>query len=594
MEKEITKRSETEIDISHIPFSRYGAYVSVSREKGERELVIHNVKRRFEEGPMYSVRFGRKGEADFDSTAFPEKIEISNEQGKAILYIRDDQTLVFESFGMDIHLHMLKKNGYGVEEGDGVFRMISVEQRTYATVVVEKGNAFLDGPYERYSTCDALKNKRKNLHVSCQEGHILMALTLSFVEPRYAKLPIVPEAEREAVRKEWETFLAQMPEENSPEEEIREFGRVTWYNLWSSYVRAEDVYHHDTMLMSKKFMSSVWSWDHCFNALAMAGIGKRQALEQFVAPFVLQSEHGLLPDMWNPHAEVVWGVTKPPIHGWCFSKLMDRYDFTDAELREVYGYLEKWTNWWMQYSDTDHDGIPEYPQGCDCWDNGTLFDTGFFVETPDLPAFLVLQMRTLARIGETLRSRGASDADWEENARFWQEGSEHLLKRFYEHSWDGERFIARMSGSHEYEAQPTSLLALMPLVLGDILDEKKREKLVKILKEDFLTEHGLATEMPAGKKYEADGYWRGPIWAPTTYLLVDGLRRGGYPSLAKEIAKRYCHMSCKVAKGNYENFDALTGKGLRAPGYTWSASVYMLLHWEYGGRMRKQMQDDKT
>ena len=41
-------------------------------------------------------------------------------------------------------------------------------------------------------------------------------------------------------------------------------------------------------------------------------------------------------------------------------------------------------------------------------------------------------------------------------------------------------------------------------------------------------------------------------------------------------------MSCKKAKGNYENFDALTGKGLRAPGYTWSASVYMLLHWEFG------------
>ena len=40
-------------------------------------------------------------------------------------------------------------------------------------------------------------------------------------------------------------------------------------------------------------------------------------------------------------------------------------------------------------------------------------------------------------------------------------------------------------------------------------------------------------------------------------------------------------MSRELAKGNYENFDALTGKGLCAPGYTWSASVYMLLHWEF-------------
>ena len=35
------------------------------------------------------------------------------------------------------------------------------------------------------------------------------------------------------------------------------------------------------------------------------------------------------------------------------------------------------------------------------------------------------------------------------------------------------------------------------------------------------------------------------------------------------------------AQGQYENFDALTGVGLRAPGYTWTASVFMLLTWEY-------------
>ena len=36
-----------------------------------------------------------------------------------------------------------------------------------------------------------------------------------------------------------------------------------------------------------------------------------------------------------------------------------------------------------------------------------------------------------------------------------------------------------------------------------------------------------------------------------------------------------------TAGGAYENFDALTGKGWRAPGYTWTASVFLLLMWEY-------------
>ena len=142
--------------------------------------------------------------------------------------------------------------------------------------------------------------------------------------------------------------------------------------------------------------------------------------------------------------------------------------------------------------------------------------------------------------------------------------------------------MAKLSRSHEYEANPTSLLSLMPLVLGELLPAPIREKLVAVLKRDFLTDNGPATEMPASPKYDPDGYWRGPIWAPTTYLLVDGLRRGGYTELAREIAYRYCRMSRERAKGNYENFDALTGVGRRAPGYTWAASVYLMLHREYG------------
>lgn len=574
---------ETRIDITHIPFSRYGAGVSVSRDEGKKELIIHNVKRRFEEGAMFSLTFGKDGTQDFTCMANPEKIQVENESGYAQIYIRDDQTIGIESFGMDLILSQLQSNGYGVEESRRSFRMISVEQRTYTTLAVENGIGYLEGPFEKYSSSNYLINKRKQLHVNCENGHILMAMTLSFVEPKPVMLPILPKEEIGAVRKEWEAFLELLPAEGPVDEETKEFSRITWYNLWSSFIHAEDVYRYDTMLMSKKYMSSVWSWDHCFNALAMAKISRQKALEQFEAPFVLQSEHGLLPDMWNPYNEIVWGVTKPPIHGWCFSKLMDQFDFEVPELKKVFGYLKKWTGWWMEYSDTDHDGIPEYPQGCDSgWDNATLFDSGFFVETPDLPAFLILQMQTLSRIAKELKKKEDNSFQWADEAEYWEKEAKDMLERFYAHSWNGARFVARMSGSHECDENPTCLLALMPLVLGSLLDEEKREKLKKVLEEDYLTENGLATEMPSGKDYESDGYWRGPIWAPTTYLLVDGLRRGGYDSLAEEIAKRYCNMSCRIAKGNYENFDALTGKGLRAPGYTWAASVYMLLHWEYG------------
>jgi glycogen debranching enzyme len=329
------------------------------------------------------------------------------------------------------------------------------------------------------------------------------------------------------------------------------------------------------MLMSKKFMSSVWSWDHCFNALAVARLGAQAALEQFMAPFVLQAPNGALPDMWNPNTETVWGVTKPPIHGWCFGKLMEQFAYPDETLQTVYEHLEKWTNWWFTYRDEDHDGIPGYPQGCDSgWDNSTVFDNGYFISSPDLPAYLAIQMNTLARISKQL-----GDAS---KAEEWKNRSAALVDKMLEHLWKDSHFVAIQSHSHGFHSEPTSLLVHMPVVLGDLLPKEVMDKTVEILEKRFLTEHGFATEAPDSPRYEPDGYWRGPIWAPTTYLLIDGLRSGGYNELAKTVAKRYLHMSDTIAKGNYENFDALTGVGLRAPGYTWSASVYMLLLSEYG------------
>ncbi|MBE6711070.1 MAG: hypothetical protein E7579_08125 [Ruminococcaceae bacterium] len=569
------------IDITHIPFSRYGAYVSVTRDEGKngspaaKELVIQSVRRRFEESPTYSLTFGGTFEEpdDFTCTADPDVLTVENENGYARIYIRDDDTVVIDSRGLDLRLKQLHW-GYGSEMGNRTFRMISGTRCLINTFAVPCGHAVLDGPYDNLH-----RNHKTRMTVTCEDGRILMAIAVKSVEPKEIALPICPEEEIAAIRAEWEEFLAKMPAECTDDPEVEEFARVTWYNLWSCFVRAEGCYTSDTMLMAKKMMTSTWSWDHCFNALAMANIAdetmaKQVAMNQFLAPFVLQTELGVLPDMWNPDLETRWGTTKPPIHGWCFSKLMDRFDFTREELETIYIYLKKWTGWWMDHSDTDGDGIPDYPQGCDSgWDNSTLFDIGYFLESPDLPAFLILQMRTLARISAKLGNA--------ENEAYWIAQSDALMTRFLEHSWNGERFVAKLSHTHECEDHPTSLLSLMPLVLGDLLPADIREPLTAILERDYLTENGPATEMPAGEKYDSDGYWRGPIWAPTTYLLVDGLRRGGRDDLAKTIAERYCNMSCRKAKGNYENFDALTGLGRRAPGYTWAASVYMMLHWEY-------------
>lgn len=572
------------IDIKKTPFSRYGAYISVTAEEGEEYLTVHNVRRRFGEDRAYKLRFydGKKT-AGCRITAQPECIIADIGEKSAVIYIRDDHTLVIDSQGLDVEFLQISNDGYACEESQQEFKMISASQKIYTYFYVQTGSGRLQDLDEKENESEnSAENRNQKLTITCREKRIIVALRMSIWEPVSMELPIKPDQEIEKIKKEWSDFSKVISEtdENS-------FEKMTWYNLWSSFVRAEDVYHYDVMLMSKKHMCSVWSWDHCFNALAMVKFSKKIALEQFLAPFVLQGETGILPDLWNPNYELGWGITKPPIHGWCFSKLMDIYDFSKQELLRIYEYLEKWTDYWLLYRDSDHDGIPEYPQGCDCgWDNATVFDDGYFRETPDLPAFLILQMRTLQRIAVNLAKMTEPENEdqqiWEERADFWEKKSGIMMKKMYEHCWNGEEFVSKQSHTHKFNKNSGCLLNLMPLVLGNLLEEDKKDKLVKKLKKEFLTEYGLATESPFSSKYESDGYWRGPIWAPTTYLIADGLRRAGEVELAREIAMKFCSMVKNKAHGNYENFDALTGRGLRAPGYTWTASVYMLLYWEFG------------
>lgn len=559
------------VDISKTPFSKYGSYLSVTYTEGRNYLTIHNVRRRFAEGEAYKLHFTKKGEIlNFGLSVFPHVINVKSSGGNAKIFMQGDKGLMIECEGMDIHLEQISPKGYGVQETDNRFKMISVSHRIYTAIEVINGEGVLKSPLQK-GPGNSLRDHRQNLMVTSNTGKSLLYFEMSIVEQKPSQKLSYNIEGLEIVKKEWEEFYSKMP---AVPDEWRDISSITWFNLWSCYVKADDVYKYDAMLMSKKYMSSVWSWDHCFNALVMARIDLNKAIEQFLLPFELQSESGALPDMWNPNSEIVWGVTKPPIHGWCFNILMDNYEIENKILSKVYAHLEKWTKWWMEYRDSDGDGVPEYPQGCDSgWDNSTLFDIGFFLESPDLSAYLVLQMKTLVKIADKLGNT--------QLAGYWSDESDCLLAKLYKHSWDGEKFVAKLSRTHEYNDNPTSLLALMPIVLGTYLDKDIFNKLVVILKKNFLTENGPATESIYSPLYESDGYWRGPIWAPSTYLLVDGLRRGGEVDLAKRIAHDFCNMIRSKANGNFENFDALSGKGLRAPGYTWTASINILFIWEY-------------
>ncbi|GAA5180495.1 trehalase family glycosidase [Rugosimonospora acidiphila] len=373
-----------------------------------------------------------------------------------------------------------------------------------------------------------------------------------------------------AARDQFDTFLEAVAGWRSPQTPAADLAA---YVLWSATVSPAGMLGRTAVLMSKHWMDKVWSWDHCFNAIALAAGAPRLAWDQFLLPFDHQDSAGGLPDS-VAHSEVLYNFVKPPIHGWALRRIRSHTarDLGRDALLALYQQLRHWTNFWLTTRRAPGHDLPHYHHGNDSgWDNATTFDPAHVIESVDLAAFLILQLHELASLATELGDPTAAH-DWTATAR--------QLTRAVLAAWNGDAF--HTTAAHTGQTWTSgSLLNLMPIVLADLLPAEIRTVMVERIGR-HLTEYGLATELPDSPDYEADGYWRGPIWAPSTVLIEDGLRRAGHVDLADEISRRFRGL-CENS-GFAENFDAKTGAGLRDRAYTWTASSYLILAAAYEHR----------
>jgi len=353
--------------------------------------------------------------------------------------------------------------------------------------------------------------------------------------------------------------------------EYAQAAELAAYVNWASVVSPRGLLKRPAMLMSKNWMTNVWSWDHCFNAMALSYGAPDLAWDQMMVIFDQQQPNGQLPDSIND-ADVVLNFVKPPVHGWTLRHMLTASPHIgEPHLAELYPKLARWTDWWFTYRNPDGDGLPQYHHGNDSgWDNGTVFDAGFPVKGADLAAFLVLQMDVLAEVAARLGKPAEAEA--------WQRRADGLLERMLARLWRGDRFVSPRAGDWVIAERSDSVFNCLSLVLGQRLPLPVRRQLVMNLQR-YLTPYGPATEHIRSPLYEDDGYWRGPIWAPSTLLLVDGLRACGETALAAGVARRFCDLAKQ--SGFAENYNARTGEPLRDRAYTWTSSVFLILAHEY-------------
>ena len=564
------------LNLMEVPFSTRGSYLAVSYLEGkfQGKEVETGLYLRTVHGSAKSSFLARitpvheKKALQYTYEAKPQNIRIHTEYGEAGIAFADDKTMVFNG-DVDLELDFMSEGTMFTfaqpwKSGDRDFYLVNCFNGNSRYMLrAGEGTITLD---QKWSVSTA-EYCRLLLGAGTGEKYTV-TLEENFEDWMDRGLDYDYEEVVNNSLHQFMEFYRSMP---TVPAEYEEAALVAAYVDWASIVSPCGVLQRESMFMSKNWMCNVWSWDHCFNAMALAYNNPKEAWDQFMVMFDFQKESGNIPDSVND-AVVINNYCKPPIHGWTLKKLMKIMDLSKEQLLEAYEKLSRWTNWWLNCRDENGDGLCEYTHGNDSgWDNATAFSQLPPVTLPDLNAFLVLQMDVLADVAEKLGYM--SDVD------MWKTRSDRMMQRMLDVLFRDDR-PAALAGFDMKQVETDSLILYLPIILGDKLPEKIRRNMTESIKsEKFNTKYGLATESIKSSAYEADGYWRGPIWAPSTMIILDGMRECGENEFVQEITHKFCRMVQK--SGCAENFDALTGCGLRDRAYTWTASVMLVMAHEY-------------
>jgi glycogen debranching enzyme len=562
-----TYTGNTHFDLRKVPFSRFGSYIAFSHLAGSKTLAeglyVRTMHGRASPREVFRVVLLQASKpVPFREVATPTLLRLDTRDGYVEICLAEPKLLLLRGRGVGLRLAGTAGaygNAFQIEKSR--WEVNSSEQDIKWMLTSREGELAVDAPWNglnaEHILVDFLPDHKTGKFEAAMEE-----FEGSWHARRYEQ---GFDAGHATLKHDYQQWLGKMP---SVPREFLAAAELAAYVNWSAVVAPEGHLTRPAMFMSKNWMTNVWSWDNCFNAMALTEKDPQLAWDQYMLLIDNQNADGAFPDSTNDRARV-WAFSKPPIHGWVLRWMLEHSKSADPQqLTQVYGPLSRWTNWYFKFRDDDGDGVPQYDHGNDSgWDNSTVFRVGPPVEAPDLSAYLVMQMDVLADLADLLGKKGESGE--------WKRRADELLEKMLRLTWKGDHFVAVHSGDHK-TMESESLMLYLPIILGGRLPEPVRAKLVEGLKAPgrFITEHGLATESPRSPFFQRDGYWLGPIWAPSTMIITEGLAAVGEKSLAREIRRNFCEMVAQ--NGMAENFDAITGAGLRDPAYTWTSSVFLI------------------
>lgn len=568
--------------IDEMPFSRYGSYLVVDlvKEDKRQQLYLRDIRGGdLQSGCQFLIEVYREGkrvplsQLDCHRTATLLELSLKKEPESRIGFcMPTPETVMIRGQGLQLKLtyaHKRYDNIYPLQ--DGSYEITSYSKEIKYRLRAEAQCLKVHAPWLKIGSTEI---------VLTSQGDFLWTLSSYKVVENPAQY-LAPTFEEGLGRvqedfSQWvnsffksENLISNKPFKKRQETCIDQVIQI----LWMNFVAPEGRLKRSAMYMNKHFMTNIWSWDNYFGALALTKAQPDLAWDQLMFFADHQDVSGAYPDYVNDQY-ASFSCLKPPIAYWAYaqmSRLNPQLTGDPLRMEEFYQTTKKNTGFWLTHRMTTL-GLPAYFHGNDSgWDNGTFFNSGVPVVTPDLTAFLIYQCDGLAKLAEELGHL--------EEAKDWRKEGDKLMEPLIHLLWreDLKRFSAIHVPSNGYITEGDTLQAYLPLLIAYRLPKDIVATMILGLKDPkrFFSEFGLATESKKSKFYAHNGYWRGPIWAPTTYLMIAGLHEAGEIDFAEELRKKWLALVEK--SGFFENFDPVSAEGLVDPSFAWTASVYLRL-----------------
>ncbi len=375
---------------------------------------------------------------------------------------------------------------------------------------------------------------------------------------------------------------------NNPKYERLYAHAITGMN--SLFIRGEGGYTDDTRIpyTGKEGIGIAFFWDTSFSSVGAREFSPElaeEAIENFVNnPTPRGSLPGTLSDTHRA------GEGQAPIMCWSAWHIYEA-GHDKAWLARVYPGLAGSIKFWFKYH-TSSRGLAEYFNAGQIGDNDARFDrvyngvehsnqpvSGF--ESPDLNAFLVMEMRSLALM--------AGELDLTKDKAQWRDHADKLAKLIVDDCYfpDEAMFYDVVEGTHEKFSGVKNPNMFLPLWAGVPLPEADVHRIVEqhmLNPKEFFRELPFPSLSYDNPKYDPAGYWRGRIWPHFVYWMAQTLWRAGYHKEAELTADRELAMMQKEP-WLMENFNSdpnrigKIGEQDSQPEYVWteSAAIELLL-----------------